>query len=340
MKQTLFMRQLSAYFETYLPEIRQNSHNTVSSYADSFALLFQFFHEKKGIGHHLIDYKHFTASLFDDFLFWLGNERNYSEASKRQRMSAISSFLKYASRRDIAALSAYSNSLNIETPKIPQAIFPFFTLPEIKILLRLPDPNKRLGSRDMVLLSLLYDTAARAQEICDLRVGNIKFGTPTKVRLSGKNKKTREIPVSDAASTLIRYYLKETGLSGTEHRDEFLFLSQKNEKMTPACIRNLTKKYVSLAKKASPDLFNESQYSPHSFRHSKAVHMVESGIALIYIRNFLGHTSVKTTERYARVSQSAVTKALTDRKIPNVAPEHRPQPDNSFQIPNFISSLR
>ena len=340
MKQNIFMRQLGAYFETYLPETRGNSSNTISSYADAFALLFQFFDEQKGIPHHLINYKHFTASLFDDYLLWLGQERQYSEASKKQRISAISSFLKYASRREMAALTAYSNATNVDTPRVPQSVFPYFTLPEMKILLALPDPYKRLGGRDMVLLSLLYDTAARVQEMCGLRVGDIKFGIPTKIRLFGKNKKAREVPISDDVSNLLRYHLKEAGLNHSDSRDNFLFISQTKKQMTAACIRNLTSKYVSLAKKVNPELFNELKYSPHSFRHSKAVHMAEAGTALIYIRNFLGHASIQTTEVYARVSQSAVIKALTDRKIPNAAPKHNDPNPGKRQLPDFLSSAR
>jgi site-specific recombinase XerD len=90
-------------------------------------------------------------------------------------------------------------------------------------------------------------------------------------------------------------------------------MSQRGKKMTTACIRNLVEKYSKLAKEAHPELFPEPKYSPHSFRHSKAVHMVESGVQLVYIRNFLGHVSVQSTEIYARIGQNAVAKMLTER---------------------------
>jgi len=339
-KQNLFIRQLGTYFETYLPETRGNSKNTISSYSDAFAILFQFFYDQKGIPHHLVDYKHFTAKLFDDYLLWLKQERKYSEASIKQRVSAISSFLKYASRREMAALSAFSNATNIDTPKIPQSVFPYFTLPEMKILLGLPDPRKRLGDRDMVLLSLLYDTAARVQEVCDLLVRDVRFGTPTKIRLFGKNKKTREIPISSEVSDLLRYHLKTNGLNDPVFRDESLFASQAKDKMTASCIRYMTTKYVSLARQANPKLFNEPKYSPHSFRHSKAVHMVEAGIPLIYIRDFLDHASIETTEIYARVSQAAINNALTNRKIPNIVPKRSNSSLDKQQLPDFLSSAR
>lgn len=337
MKQTLFMRQLTAYFETHLPEIKQCSPNTIVAYADAFALLFQFFQEKKNLPHYRVNYKDFTPATMDDFILWLTKERHYSAASKKQRLSAVKSFLKYASRREMAALNALSAAMGTETPRIPQSAFPYFTVEEIRILLRLPEPNRKIGRRDMVLLSLLYESAARAQELCDLCVGDIRFGVPTKVRLHGKGCKTREIAISNDVSKLLRWHLRENGLE--EKRNHPLFSSQTNKKMTPACIRNLTEKYVTMGRAMHPKLFPEPKYSPHSFRHSKAVHMVEAGSQLINIRNYLGHASIKSTEIYARIGQDVVNKALANRNIPKAATEdtllRTPNP-----VPQFIADAK
>lgn len=242
MKQTLFIRQLGVYFETHLPETRQCSPNTISAYADAFALLFQFLQEQKGLPHYRVNYKDFTPAMLDDFVLWLGRTKHYSAASKKQRISAITSFLKYASRREAAALSALSAAIGTETPRIPNPAFPYFTLEEIHILFRLPNLNKSTGRRDMVLLSLLYESAARAQELCDLCVENVRFGTPTKVKLVGKYRKAREVPISDDVARLLRWHIRQNELEGK--RKHPLFSSQTKEKMTPACIRSLIAKYV------------------------------------------------------------------------------------------------
>jgi len=339
MKQSLFIKQLGTYFETHLSETRHCSPNTIAAYADSFAILFQYFQEKKKISHYRIDYKDFSSGMFDDFILWMERERNYSASSKKQRLSAITSFLKYASRRDVKALSAFTCATSSETPKIPRVLFPYFTVEEIRILLRLPDLNKKTGRRDMVLLSLLYESAARAQEICNLCVGDVKFNSPAKVKILGKGDTVREIPVSEDVARLIKYHLKQNKLEG--RLSQPLFSSQMKEQMTPACIRNLIKKYVTEAKKSHPDLFLESKYSPHSFRHSKAVHMAEAGMQLIYIRNFLGHASIQSTEIYARVSQAAVVKALTNRNIPNVISMNlQMEKSETNPLPDFIIKNR
>lgn len=340
MKKNLFIRQLGEYFEVFLPEIHNAGKNTISAYADSFAIFFRFLHEKKELPHYLVTYKHFTAALFDEYLLWLKNERNYSNSSVLSRMSAITTFLKYASRREMSAIHAYSSAASTELPCHTDAAFSSFSKEEIKILLGLPNPDKHLGGRDLVLLSFLYDTAARAQELCDVSVGDVHFGSVTKVRLQGKGGKVREIPVSDEVANLLRYHLKENGLNIREHSKTPLFLSQSGERMTTACVRSIVKKYVNLARNETSTLFTAKNYSPHSFRHSKAVHMVEAGVSLINIRNFLGHATIVATEIYARVGQAAVTKALTNRKIPQLAKAVPEAMSKQSALPSFIQDAR
>jgi site-specific recombinase XerD len=338
MKQNTFFRQLTEYFEVFLPKTQKRSIRTISAYADAFAVMFQFFQEQKNIPHYRIQYKNFTPALFDEYLLWLNEEKCYSEASTKQRITAITAFLKYASRRDISALSACSNAINTKTPSVPQTAFPYFIVDEMQILLSIPSIQKYLGERDRALLSLLYDSAARAQELCDLRVGDVRFGSTTKVKLTGKGNKSREVPISEEVTRLLRSYLKSA--DRTDQRTAPLFSSQTNDKMTPSCVRSIVNKYVSAAKQQYSNLFPEPKYSPHSFRHSKAVHMVESGVSLIYIRNFLGHSSVESTERYARVGQEKVTEALMNRKIPRLAPSEDISPTNNTIMPACIENAR
>jgi site-specific recombinase XerD len=211
-KQTLFVQQLAAYFETHLPEVRNCSPNTIASYADAFALLFQFMYETKGISHERIDYKNFTPAIMEEFTLWLTREQGYGGASVKQRISALNSFMKYASRREMSALTAYTVVSNTEKPQAASAPFPYFTLDEMRILLRLPDADKKSEKRDMVLLSLFYDCGARAQEMCNLKVGDIRFGSTTKVKLLGKGNKVREVPINDDVAKLLRYHIKNMSL--------------------------------------------------------------------------------------------------------------------------------
>ncbi|MBZ9685336.1 site-specific integrase [Clostridium estertheticum] len=336
MKTTLFIQQLGKYFEIYLPKTGGYSQNTISSYKDAFRLLFKFMDEIKGIRHYLIDYKHFTVELMEEFILWLEEERNYSASSRNQRHASISAYFKYASRREMDALSAFNRISAVPSKKTPSVAFPYFTVKEIGILLKVPDVSNRLGRRDQALLCLLYDSASRAQELCGVTVVDVRFGRPTRIKLHGKGRKTREIPLTDECSKLIKQYIKSQKLDNEDSHAHPLFSSQTHEKMTTSCIRNIVEKYVGLARIKCPEMFREANYSPHSFRHSKSVHMVEAGIQIIYIRDFLGHTTIQSTERYAKVSQMAITKALTERKIPNVIPVNESDETVKKSFPGFL----
>lgn len=341
MKQTLFTKQLAEYFNVYLPLNKKCSQNTLSSYADGFVALFQFFKEIKDIPHYRINYSDITTKTMDEYLLWLQSEKNYSAASQKQRISALSSFLKYASGREIASLGAYNAVSQAQTPKIPKTVFPYFSAEEIRILLGIPTTKGKLGSRDVTLLALLYDSGARAQEICDIMVGDLTFAKISTVRIHGKGNKAREIPISSDVVKLIKRYLAERGKTLKDNRDEHLFPSQRSDRITTACIRNLVRKYVTLAKSNNPNHFKEEDYSPHSFRHSKAVHMLEAGIPLIYIRNFLGHESIQTTEIYLRIHQGSVSKILKERKTETSIPDILEHPYSENQdIPDFIQNAR
>lgn len=341
MKQTLFIKQLAEYFNVYLPSNKKCSKNTIASYADGFLALFQFFKDEKNKPHYRINYSDITAKTMDEYILWLRKEKNYSAASQKQRISALSSFLKYASGREINALSAYNAVSQVQTPKVPRKVFSYFSPEEIRILLSIPKNEGKSGSRDITLLALLYDSGARAQEVCDIMIGDITFAKTSTIRIHGKGSKTREIPISSDVVKLIKRYLEERGKTLKDNRDEHLFPSQRSDRITTACIRNLVHKYVTLAKNNNPNHFKEKDYSPHSFRHSKAVHMLEAGVPLIYIRNFLGHESVQTTEIYLRIHQGSVSKILKERKAETSISNATGQLTSKNQdIPDFIKKAR
>lgn len=336
MKTTLFTKQLSDYFTTYLPNNKKCSQHTIAAYADGFVTLFQFFENQKSKHHYSINYSDINAKSLDEYILWMQNVKNYSEASQKQRISALASFLKYASSREMKALSAYLAVAEVKTPKVPKVCSPYFSTEEIKVILRMPKHTGKSGYRDTTLLALLYDSGARAQEICDIKICDITIGKTSTVMLHGKGNKNREVPISPDVSKIINKYLTERRKSKSSNYNEYLFQSQRADHITPACIRNLVDKYVHAAKAENPTLFKEKNYSPHSFRHSKAIHLLEAGIPLIYIRNFLGHESVQTTEIYLRMHQNSVSNILRERNACTELPQNE-DTDNSGKLrPDFL----
>lgn len=157
----------------------------------------------------------------------------------------------------------------------------------------------------------MYASGARAQEICDLKVRDFLVEKNLyKLTITGKGNKTRRIVIAKPSGILLKRYLEETGRTG--RLDAYIFSSQTHPQMTISCIEEIYKKYVALAKAEYPKMFLEKCYTPHTMRHTTATHMLEAGVPIIAIKNFLGHSSISTTERYAELSQSTVNRYIRD----------------------------
>jgi site-specific recombinase XerD len=307
---------LAEYFSTYLPDIKGVSQNTIISYEYAFALLFEYINDRKGVPPEKVAFETLSEETILEYLNWLEAERGCSPATRNLRRTAISSFAKYAMKKNLReALTLCSTITNIprkRTQKEPE--IKYFTKEEIGILLNLPKGTTKIERRNAVLLSFLYASGARAQELCDLTVNDVYFGGETNVRLMGKGKKPRLVTIPDNCAVLLKNYLKSIHLDSKNPNDRHrhVFSSQTNEQMSISCVEEIVKKYVNIAKSVHPYLFGSS-YSPHSFRHSIAVHMLECGESLVVIKAFLGHASIATTAVYASVTPELANKYLRER---------------------------
>jgi len=306
-----FLDLLENFFTDYIPYSAGLSANTVKSYKYAFRLLMEYLFNEKQIDSGNIAFKTLDFETINSFLNWLERERGCGIATRNQRLTALSSFAAYAQNRTLDA-AVFANAVD-KVPVKTQAVFPrtIFSLDEVAVLLELPDKNTTAGLRDCVLLNLMYASGARAQEICDLSVRNIYFQSDaTKLTLTGKGQKTRRINIAEPCGILLKYYLDRRGIS--KQLDRHIFSSQSREHMTTSCVTEIFKKYISLAKTQNPILFREKSYSPHSMRHTTATHMLEAGVPLMAIKNFLGHASIHTTERYAALTQATVNNYIRD----------------------------
>lgn len=178
------------------------------------------------------------------------------------------------------------------------------------------------GRRDLALLSLMYDTGARVQEIADLTVSSVRFNKPCVIKIKGKGNKMRIVPMLDGQVAHLHNYMIEHKLTNKYANQYPLFCNNHNEKLTRGGITYIVLKYTEMARRESASLIPDG-ISCHSFRHSKAMHLLQANVPLVYIRDFLGHTSVTTTEIYARADskqkRDAIEKAYAD-VLPNEAP--------------------
>lgn len=307
-----FMTLLEDYFETYLPYSRGLSSNTINSYKQSFLLLLRFMLEEKGKKADDIRFSDLNYDTLLDFFNWLETDRLCKPTTRNQRLSALSAFSEYAQNRDFDAASVFRSAIiRVPVKKGKQKTRAVFTRQEIKILLGLPDESYETGLRDKVLLSFMYATGARAQEICDLKVRDLRIDVNSaSVTLTGKGTKTRQVGIPVKMAGTLQSYIKHKHIESFPNRH--IFSSQTHEQMTISCVEGIYKKYVSLAKKNNPELFLADSYPPHSMRHSTACHLLEAGVDIVTIKNILGHVSVQTTQIYAEMSQNTVDQKLRE----------------------------
>ncbi len=311
-KNSSFLEILDTYLTLYLPNAVGVSPNTIISYKATFRLLIQFIFQTRSVPADRITFKMLDYKLLMDFLSWIETERKCCAATKNLRLAALASFSSYAQNRDLDAATAFRCSVN----KIPykrchnnkRAVM---TREEVTILMALPDDHYVTGRRDKVMLMLMYATGARAQEICDLTVGDINFKqNGAVVNILGKGQKQRKIALPAACADAIKKYIRHRGIA--ELPKKHVFSSKTHEQMTVSCVEAVFKKYISIAKKQYPDMYREKSYPPHSMRHTTACHLLESGVPLMVIKNFLGHSSILTTQIYAELSQATVDKNLRE----------------------------
>ena len=289
---------LTKYFAEYLPVQTGASPNTVRSYRDAFIQVLEFFKLKYRIDPEKLSYSDFSPERIEAFLSYLEEERGISISTRNQRLAAIHSFFRYIQYRDPSGFEQCSRVLSVPFKKAPAKAMNYLSIEEVEFLFSIPDQNDNAQIRDLAMLVLLYETGARVQEVIDLTPASLRFSSTCIVELHGKGNKTRLVPVNADAAGIVRNYIRRCNRTNI---NEPLFINRKGDKLTRAGIQYIIDKYVSIARKERPDLF-KNKVSNHCFRHSRAMHLLEAGVNLIYIRDLLGHTSVVTTEIYAKTN--------------------------------------
>lgn len=305
-----FAYYLTQFLGKYLPGEKNFSHHTIESYAVTFKLLIIFCEQTRAVSPDRLSLSDITHGLIIDFLNWLETTRNCSIATRNQRLVAIHSFVRFVQKQYPENLFEFQKILNIPDKKYAKTIVPFLTGEEMKILLSMPDSSTKQGMRDMTLMSVLYDSAARVQEIISLKVKDVRLEKPAVITLLGKGQKTRHVPITGKTKNLLETYLRcQPGNVGISTGEQYLFVNQKRQQLTRWGVSYIINKYVDLASRQEG--FNvRFPVTPHVFRHSKSVHLLQSGVNLIYIRDLLGHSDCSTTQIYAKADTETRRKVL------------------------------
>lgn len=315
MKPTDFSYYLTGFLTKYLPDERGASTNTIASYRDTFILFLVFARDRKGVQANQLTLSDITKDMLVEYLDWIETERNCSAATRNVRLAAFHSFFQYLQYQNPDNLLEWQRILAIPVKKMEKKSFNYLTLDGIKLVLAMPDQSTKTGRRDLALLSLMYDTGARVQEIIDLTPSYLRFDNPYTIKLIGKGNKARIVPLMEPAVALLSNYMEEHGLLRPSANNYPLFCNKQKERLTRAGVNYILAKYANMARNENSMLIPE-HLSCHCLRHSKAMHLLQAGVNLVYIRDILGHCSVQTTEIYAKVDskqkREAIEKAYTE----------------------------
>ena len=311
MKETDFARYLTQFLTVYLPGHLGSKKNTLLSYRDSFSLLLKYCRDVENYAPEKLMITQIDRELVLRFLKWLEEERHCKITTRNQRLAAIHSFFSFLMVEAPQYMEQSQKVLSIPMKKADKPPLMYLPLDAVKGLLEQPDRNTSHGRRDAVLLSLLYDTGARVQELVDLKVCDINLNDTVTIVLTGKGGKSRIVPVMKPTGELLRQYIEGNGLSHPARSRNPLFTNRGNHPLTRAGVTYILKKYAAQAQGIGVKDISE-EITPHWLRHSKAMHLLQSGVNLIYIRDLLGHSDVSTTEIYVRADETMKRKALLE----------------------------
>ena len=318
METTDFARYLTKFFTDYLIGERGVSSNTIRAYSDTFTLLLTYMKEKEGVPAQNLALKHLTRKTILNFLDWLQEGRQCTNSTRNHRLAAIHSFFKYMQYEDSMRISQWQEILSIRVKKQERKSVNYLSIDGIKCLLEQVPINTKSGRRNLALLSLLYDSGARVQEIIELTPASLNLNKPYTITILGKGCKKRIVPLQEEQVTLLQLYMAENNLDKASSNQKPLFANNRGGKLTNAGITYILNMYASNARMTNPELIPD-KISPHCLRHSKAMHLLQAGVNLVYIRDILGHVSIQTTEIYARADSKQKREAL-EAAYTNVIP--------------------
>src|SRR6266496_1883028 len=322
MKPTDLSVHLTNFLTHHLAGQRNLSPNTIKACRDVFMLLLRFCRDVRGIALERLSLAQIDAPLVEAFLDHLASDRHSSIATQNHRLAALHAFFRYVQSEVPERLLQCQRILAIPLRRHPRRSVGYLSKELLAQILAQPDLHTPSGRRDAVLLSVLYDTGARVQELIDLNAGDVRLDSPPQIRLTGKGRKTRCVPLMDATIEILPDHRRDNDLDRPESADKPLFQNRLGGRLSRSGVRYLLHKYVAPVRHDHPGF--TQPISPHSLRHTKGMHLLQSGVPLEIIRDFLGHVDMKTTEIYARANLEMKRKALEKvadavplRKIPS-----------------------
>jgi integrase/recombinase XerD len=308
-----FVTHLTAFFAQYLPAERNVSGHTTAAYRDAFKLLLRFALSRHHCAAKDLSFEDLSPDVILLFLADLESTRGNSVRTRNARLAAIHSFFRFVLAREPALAALCQRVLSIPTKKTVHPVLGYLTEDQLSHLLAQVDRTTRSGERDYLLIALLYDTGARIQELLEMTPGDFRFDPPPCVRLHGKGRRDRLCPLLPQTARVVQRFLRSHGRTETDAAP--LLQNGHHALLTRHGARYLLAKYVARARRSMPAL-QRLAISPHTLRHTKAMHLLQAGVPLVMIKDFLGHVDVTSTEIYVQADLSMKRHALESAGTP------------------------
>ncbi len=319
-----FAALVQAYFAEYLTQQRALSAQTIAAYRDGFVLFLDFAEARLGKSPAAMALADITPELIIAFLDHLERKRHNSVRSRNARLAALRSFLKFAAHRDVASLQVIERALGVPVKRFERRMFGYLSREEM--LAVIGNPNESwISQRDHVLLLLMYNTGARVSEITEVKVGEVVLDEGSAcIHLHGKGRKQRSVPLWRSTVKAVRAWLR---FNSQFDAASPLLPSRNSHAMTRNNVTQRLALAVAAATESNPDLAKR-RISPHTIRHTTAMHLLQAGVDISVIALWLGHESPVTTHHYVEADLTMKERALSMLHEPEAKTHRYTAPDS------------
>lgn len=302
---------LHDYLKKYLPDQKYASPNTVKAYRTALNQFFKYVVQEKSIPLSEITFPVLDYDMVNAYLDWLVSEKKCSPATRNHRLTCIRSFFAYTASRSTEYMAYQAALSKIPKQKAGKTTVEYMSEEAVQTILKQPDTSTRQGIRDQFFMVLLYDTAARVQEMLDLKVCDIRPGKTPTATLLGKGSKVRTVPLMPETMEHFQNYLNVYHEGEGRYSTQPLFYVVQHGTRNPMSddnVRKFLKKYGDLARKICPEV--PENIHPHLWRHSRSMHLYQHGMDLTLLSQWLGHANLETSLIYAYADTEQKRRAI------------------------------
>jgi site-specific recombinase XerD len=327
-------KSIRNFFEQHLVSARGLSEHTVLAYRDAWKLFLTFacrHHRKNAIALRLED---LTAETVRRFLEHLERERKNGVQTRNNRLAAIHALFQYLATTDPRYITQCESILSVPFKRTAARVPEYLERDEVRQIFSEIKCNTVLGQRDDALLRLLYNTGMRAQELVDLNVNHLRFTRPYYVRIHGKGQRERTCPLWPETIQAVKKYLERRSVRLDDTAP--LFVNGENNRLTRFGVRYIVAHRAAEAAKVFPSLLTR-KVTPHTWRHTTAMHLLQSNVDLSMIRSWLGHASIETTNTYVEIDLEMKRKTL--QSCEKLLPAHAKRGSSWKRHPDILSWL-